>query len=202
MKIETRNFAPHTVRMGWTEGKNRIALIVHFGLHNIQGNRSPHFSITADGYENGKESFGGCCHDIIAEKLPDLADMIALHLSDMDGAPMHADGNGWYWLAGIVDGLGERYHGGSGDYGKGPKECARIFANHARISEPEAIRLAGRINKQFKRDPAKARKEFSAWIDQQRPRWKKEANAVIAKYGLGIYGHDYKTPEEVAAIIA
>lgn len=210
LKIETRDFAPHVVRTGWTVEREpdcigprplRVSLVVKFGLHHIRGNSAPHFSITADGYENGRESFGGCCHDIIAERFPELRDVIALHLSDMDGAPMHASSNGFYWLAGIVD-MGQKYHGGSGDYGKSPMECARILAEHARISEADAIKLAGQINKTRKASGIEsARHEFNEWTDAQRPRWKKEAAAVIQKYQLGIYGDVRKTPAETLALI-
>lgn len=205
LKIETRDFAPHVVRAGWEEKQGsravRVALVVHFGLHHLRGNSSPHFSITADGRENGRESFGGCCHDIIAKRFPELRDMIALHLSDMDGAPMHAASNGLYWLGGIVD-LGLKYHGGSGDYGKSAMECARIFANLARVSEQDAIRLAGVANTTCKKlGIDAARKEFEEWTDTQRPRWKSEANAAIRKYQLGVYGDNHKTPADTLALI-
>lgn len=55
MNIETRDYAPHVVRTGWNEGRSRIAMVVHFGLHHIKGNRLPHFSVTATGYENGRD---------------------------------------------------------------------------------------------------------------------------------------------------
>lgn len=206
MNIETRDFAPHVVRTGWNEQQGartvRVALVVDFGLHHIKGNRQPHFSITATGYENGKDSFGGCCHEIIAERFPELNDMISLHLSGMDGTPMHAEGNGFYWLAGMVGGMGQQYHGGNSEPAKSATDCARIFSNHARVTEAEAWQLAGRINKLHKDVGRKeARAEFKAWTDAQRPRWKAEADAAIRKYGLGIYGHMHKTPAEVAAML-
>ena len=203
--LETRDFAPHTVRTGWTEQQGsrsvRVSLVVKFGLHHLSGNKSPYFSITADGREDGRESFGGCCHDIIAERFPELADMIALHLSDMDGAPMHAGANAWYWLAGVVD-LGEEYHGGSGSFPKSASECLRIFCDYVRTDKATALQLAGKANQRTRRWGKKAaRDEFNDWIEAQRPRWKAEANAAIRKYRLGIYGHMHKTPGEVLAMI-
>lgn len=198
MNIETRDFAPHVVRTSWTETDgSRVALVVHFGLRYTKGNRMPYFTITGDGYENRRLAFSGACHDIIAERLPELRDVIALHLSDMDGAPMHAESNGWYWLAGAVD-VGEKYNGGNGSSAKGACDCMRIFADHVRIPETEAARIIGHFAKLVKikgRDAA--RKSFGAWIDAQRPRWKAEADALIRKYGFGIYGDMHKTPAEV-----
>lgn len=211
MNVERRDFAPHTVRVGWQENGHRVAMVVAFGLHHLRGNSSPYFSITADGYIDGRWSFGGCCHDEIAQRLPDLSDVIALHLSDMDGAPMHASSNAWYWLAGVVD-VGEQYHGGSGSSAKGAMECLRIFANHVRLPEKEAHRIIGhfaRMSMEGKRRGPEAYSEsrkraklmFARWIDEQRPRWKAEANALIRKYGLGIYGDMHKTPAEVEATL-
>jgi len=203
MQIETRDFAPHVVRTGWTDADwTRFTLVVQFGLHHIRGNSMPYFSITADVRENGRLTACGCCHELIAERLPELRDVIALHMSDMDGVPMHAEANAWYWLAGVVD-VGEKYHGGVGSSAKSADDCLRIFADHVRIPEAEAMRVIGRFAEQVK-DEGKdaARKAFGAWIDAQRPRWKEEANALIRKYGFGIYGDMCMTPEEVLKRIA
>lgn len=61
------------------------------------------FAITADVYEKDKYDFwkwaaGGCCHEEIAVVFPELRPFIALHLSDAKGAPMYAQGNGFYHL--------------------------------------------------------------------------------------------------------
>jgi hypothetical protein len=204
MNIERRDFAPHTVRTRWNETqgdkKARVSLVTHFGLHAIKGNRAPYFTITADGYENGRLSFGGCCHDIIAERLPDLRDMIALHLSDIDGIPTHAAANGLYWLAGVVD-LGREFHGGNGTPGRSPMDCARGFADMMRIPLVDVTRIAGMVNTKRKAgtDPAHAMRD---WVDEQRPRWKREARDAIAKYQLGVFGDIYQTPAELAENIA
>ncbi|MFS2518288.1 hypothetical protein [Bacteroides xylanisolvens] len=61
------------------------------------------FAITADIYEKNKYdcwkwTAGGCCHEEIAVVFPELRPFIALHLSDAKGAPMYAQGNGFYHL--------------------------------------------------------------------------------------------------------
>lgn len=61
------------------------------------------FTITADIYEKNKYdcwkwTAGGCCHEEIAVVFPELRPFIALHLSDAKGAPMYAQGNGFYHL--------------------------------------------------------------------------------------------------------
>lgn len=194
---EVRDHAPTTCRTGWAEGSDHVAMVVSFGLHHIKGNPAPYFSVTAAGYTNGREDFGGACHALILQHFPALADIVALHLSDINGAPMHASGNGYYWLAGIVD-MGERYHGGSGEFGKSAKECARIAAEHFRTTEQQVIALAGETNKVYKaRGSSAARRHVERYTDAQRPRWKAEADAVIRRYKLGVYGHDAKTHAEL-----
>lgn len=196
---EVRDYAMTTCRTGWTEGSMRVAMVVKFGLHHIRGNEKPHFSVTVDGYENGRESFGGCCHDMVLQHFPTLADIVALHLSDIDGAPMHAEANGIYWLGGIVNipGISSSY------MDKSASECIRIFAEHARVTEKDAVRLAGQIaitRKDSGKDAARA--VFAEWINLQRPRWKAEADAVIRRYELGVVGHNAKTHAELLEAIA
>lgn len=198
IECETRDHAPTTCRTGWTEGDDRIAMVVKFGLHHLRGNSSPYFSVTVDGYENGRESFGGCCHDKVLEHFPQMADIVALHLSDLDGSPMHAEANGIYWLGGIVNipGISSAY------MDKSASECIRIFAEHARVTEKDAVRLAGQIattRKESGKDNARA--VFAEWINLQRPRWKAEAVAVIKRYELGVYGDKRMTPAELLATL-
>lgn len=73
-------------------------LIIYGGLHHLQGNKHPYFSITADYFERGRCVAGGCLHDEILKHAPKFADLVALHLSDDNGVPMHAVENGWYWM--------------------------------------------------------------------------------------------------------
>jgi hypothetical protein len=82
---------------------NIIASRKFYGMHNGErldavaqlsqhaGNASPHFSVT------GETPFsGGCLHTEIVEEFPELAPLVALHLSDDNGAPMHAADNALY----------------------------------------------------------------------------------------------------------
>jgi hypothetical protein len=88
----------------------------------------------------------GCMHDVILAAWPEAAPLVALHLSSArTGEPMHAEANGFYWLAGALNGLDERYHGGSGEGGKGPEDCLRIFAEHVRVPIDAARELAATL---------------------------------------------------------
>ena len=188
--IERRDGAPHVVRTGWTEndGRTRLSMVVHFGLHYIEGNSAPYFSIIVDrGRENGWESFCGACHEIIAEQLPELSDIIALHLSDIDGAPMYASANGWHWLAKAA-GIPERW-----GPEQSPEECLTIFARHCRITEDEARDIVRQVLEvepiRWAVKPHEVRRNVWRRIcEQMRPRWKAEADAIIDKYGLQVYG--------------
>jgi len=144
----------------------RLTMRVVGGLHHIKGNHAPYFSLTADihrkGHPNQCQS-GGCCHDTILKYCPQFADLAKLHLSDIDGRPMHGEANGWYYLAGALpDHAGEQYHAGNSerhypkpaseidpakpwdttDYRKPtPDECLQIFADHVCITVDEAAKV-------------------------------------------------------------
>lgn len=90
------------------------------------GTLSPGFAITLTGWEkrgtwsgraakrNGREPvYGGADHDTILAAAPELAPIVAAHLADPDGTPMHAEANGWYFYRGAhID--YERKHYGQG----------------------------------------------------------------------------------------
>lgn len=191
--VTVRDGAPHTLRTSWDEQQGTrtvlVSMVVSYGLHYIAGNRAPYFSVTADGRENNRESFGGCCHDIIAEQFPGaLTDLIALHLSDIDGQPMYAEANGWHWLARACE-IPERW----GPSDKTPDEALEIFASHCRIDENAARQIVRDI---LAVDPipwavkphAIRRERWARICEGMRPRWKAEADAAIERHELNVYG--------------
>lgn len=181
------------------------------GLHMHRGNDMPYFSLTGEVREKsggGWWSRSGCVHEDLVQAWPELKQLADLHLSGIDGAPMHAEANGYYWIAGAVGGvfgskvdggyLGQKYHGGSGGYGRSPDECLAIVARHFRVSEADAIELvalvrlahyAGRSTYGCMEKAGKAR--LHDWIEAQRPRWKSEADKCRADLGLVVYGDPY-----------
>jgi post-segregation antitoxin (ccd killing protein) len=164
-----------------TEGNT--ATRVNVALLKLKGNDRPYFSVTADVFENGRWAAGGCQHDTVLRLWPDLADVVALHLSDDTGQPMHAAANGWYWLAGIVGGMGQQYHGGNGSSARTPEQCTGILARHLRITEDEVAALAKILATQ---DPKTARAMFVTFVSAQTDRWQREAAEAIAKYALTV----------------
>jgi hypothetical protein len=221
-------------------------LIVHGGLHYLRGNRQPYFGITGEvwfadrRYKDCQEC--GCIHERILKHFPQFADLIAMHLSDIDGAPMHDSANGWYDLAGALPGnAGERYHVGNSQQhfpkpagaprkGDGdntdyrnptPDECLEMFARYVRVSVETArlvrdsvvdrwIESRDRCEPSVSDDETDtlswdkaswthARAWFGRWIDEQRPRWKAEADACIAKHGLVVYGDKWPSVESEVA---
>jgi hypothetical protein len=73
-------------------------------LSHCGGNSAPHFSITGaiDKSIAGvktREVSGGCIHPEIKKHFPgEFDDIIKLHLSDIDGVPMYAVENGFYFF--------------------------------------------------------------------------------------------------------
>jgi hypothetical protein len=119
----------------------------------------------------------GAIHDEILKEFPALDDLAALHLSDMDGKPLHSFENGKYW-AGFT-----KWEDGN----------TKNLSNLWRISQKSAERLQyDTLNEQaqeIKADtnedvlPETLLKEFH---DRQLRRWKQEADNVIKKYSLEI----------------
>lgn len=188
----------------------RLTMKVVGGLQYLKGNRLPYFSLTVDihrkGFPNQCQS-GGCDHETILKYYPEYADLAALHLSDINGVPMYAEANGWYWMAGAVDGnFGERYHGGNSkqNFPKPPnaprrgawdttdyreptfEESLETFSRYARVSIEIARALRSDL---LATDTPRA--AFAAWIEAQKPRWAAEAKACIERHGLKVFGDDW-----------
>jgi hypothetical protein len=145
-------------------------------LHKI-GNQKPYFSLTGRIVEDGRESVSGAIHDEILKAFPLLDDLAALHLSDMDGKPMHSFENGKYW-AGFT-----KWENGN------TKNLSKLW----RISEKSAERLQyDALNEQAQEievDTGEIVLEetlLKEFHDRQLRRWKQEADNVIKKYSLEI----------------
>jgi hypothetical protein len=198
--------AARTLPAGTDGYRVPLTFVVEGGLHYIKGNSAPYFSLTYTQHRKGfpEQCYsGGAGHDAILRYFPRFADLAALHLSDIDGAPMHAEQNGWYWLAGALGGADERYHGGGFHDGgvKSESECLAIFAKHCRITLGEADRLRDEMREEHFNNPdgwKAARATWALRMDDMRPRWKAEAEAAIARHSLRVYGDPW-TREEVEA---
>jgi len=151
-----------------TAGGRKIIIATAY-LHKI-GNQEPYFSITGTVYQRRPGALTlrekdvittGCIHDDILKAWPDLADLVALHLSDINGAPMYAVENGWYWNGGT----------------KWQEYKRETLAAHLRVSLEEADRVHATCT---------TKEQFAAYVEAQRDRWKAEAEAAIAKYDLKI----------------
>lgn len=149
--------------------------------------KQPYFSVTVDGRD-----FGGCCHDIVLKMRPDLQPLVNLHLSDLDGAPMHAFENAVYWLSGAMPELpGFRWKPSDKDSPPhSPGDCKRILGQHLR-TDPESLIAAVRTGlaatlRIYERRliPANlvvqgVRAIVQAHVDALRPQWKAEAEAGL-----------------------
>lgn len=152
-----------------------------------------YFSTTADLFVNEKREMGCCLHDKILEVMPEAAPFVALHLAKLDGVPMHAVENGFYWLAKVA-GIQQPYEPEQDE-----KTCLQYLAKHLRVSEEKAAEFVevvksiyasevkywapmGSENKGAKLKGFLRAKEFfsKAIVDSQRERWQNEANAALA----------------------
>lgn len=153
------------------------------------GQKSDHFSVTAEERTQDRRVRDpivacGCMHDDVLRHFPKLADVVALHLADTFGVPMHAEANGWYWLAGALGGLGERFHGSNDRTERSHTECRKILAEHLRLTP---VQVGDLINDTrtiaAQHGPAHAAAFFQAFVGAQRGRWAEEAREAFEKYG-------------------
>ena len=128
---------------------------------------SPGFSVTGEVYEGRSNASGktrqkagrdpdgwGAIGGALAQVFPEIAPVIALHLSDPDGAPLHAEANGWYWYS-SYDGQGTHaVPDGRSDY--------EVACDYLRLPQGG---IPGPQN----------RASFKALVDAQRERWAAEA---------------------------
>ena len=202
---------------------NKVPLVfrVEGGLHMIRGNHAPYFSLVYTQHRKGFPNqcySGGAGHDKILRYFPKFADLAAMHLSDIDGVPMHAAANGWYDMAGALGGAGEKYHVGNSkrnfpatpppdkpwlDYEHRlptPGECLQFFADHVRVPIEEAREIRERMVRQHDNE-----NDYNDWttsrillgqlVEEMKPRWKQEAEACIEKHKLVVYGDKWPVVE-------
>lgn len=139
------------------------------GLTKLQGNERPYFGLTGSVY-NGPATKSdrflittGAIGNDLALIWPELAPINALHLADDDGVPMHCFANGWFWL---------------GMTRSEPFNAAHV-AKHFRISEQAAIDLGFMIDVMVVKHGAQFGMDvLNGWIDEQRDRWRSEAEAA------------------------
>lgn len=146
--------------------KHRLVVTVEF--HQLMGNDRPYFSATADLVNNryrGDNRFeaGGCLHDEIREHFPELTPIVALHLADDRGWPMHPVANGAYFL-GFT-----KYQEHNGK----PLPAFDVFADQWRITENEARQARGWVS--MYNGPAIDALGVLALA--MAPRWQREADA-------------------------
>lgn len=149
-------------------------LEIHISTDGCNG--KPYFSVTADFYENresGNKSprrwtMGGCLHEEIISADPELRPLVNIHLSDMDGIPMHAEANGWYWLAKAA-GIPQKYEPDQSEL-----DSFALFMSHARMEGKEAHELLKEIK--FAENP---REKWGELCEAMKPRWKKEAAEAL-----------------------
>ena len=134
-------------------------------LRSIAG-RAPYFSLTGEVWRcrNGKRAGNDCdrcgmLHEEILKHFPELQPVADLHLSDVNGVPMHAVENGWHWCGGT----------------KYQAFDAKLLASHLRVSKEEAIAIHAEC-------PTK--EAFQDRVEGMRLRWKAEADSAIEAFSL------------------
>lgn len=195
----------------------KIRVLALGGLHYIRGNSKPYFTLTLESYtrkSNGRliEDTFGIAHDVLVERWPELKPLADLHCADIDGMPMHALDNGWYWLQGSHEQFHKigGYHGANGSNFRSTDECLAVFAKLYRLPIEEAKEIQttvlmsylnlttkyARIWERAGKDQCKAR--LAQWVEHLTPRWKAQADDCIANLKLVVFGDSWN-PQPAAS---
>ena len=205
------SWPPRTV-ISYQKGHEKFSGSVTAQLTQL-GEQKPHFSITGNiRFANGGTS-GGCCHEDILRAAPEWKPVVDLHLSDIDGIPSHGGANGHYWLVGGFWMGGKWYpnkyqSGDKYDQVMSREDLDRIAAEHFRISMEEVAQLrhdmeaagraaadriassevvseAAQLEQRAAREAA-TRAFIERWCEEQKPRWKMEADQAIKLFDLKV----------------
>lgn len=131
--------------------------------------------------------------------LPELAPVVAVHLSDEHGEPIHGGANGKYWLN-LLPHMVDRpmLHGGTPNWvteWRSPRsqyDAADLFetdergiewspvraADHFRVDVDEMRRIRAAIMSNTSRD--RIATAYDDYVESCRPRWQAEADLAIA----------------------
>jgi hypothetical protein len=133
-----------------------------YGSHGTHGGKSRHLN------DRDPDSFG-CLHDATLRAFPELAPLVALHLSDSEtGEPMHAEANGLYFYRaarGLPGGWSDDYHHAKREGLTVDDYARRVVGSILRVEEiplddvPEQDLAA----------------EFHQFVNDQRERWQRQA---------------------------
>ena len=177
----------------WTEDGYDYKGVVEYGMHYLEGNSLPYFSITASTWCKSskgrvwREDSCGCLHDLIAKRKKLLATLIPFHLSDQNGLPMHYLENGYYWY----------------------KKNLETFKSYVRLSDKEQIPEVPKIElpialsttgkeldlpeKQKERFIEYTQKQFiTQWLKTREDKLKQEFDEVMTVFGV-----EYITKKEI-----
>jgi hypothetical protein len=140
-------------------------------LHSI-GDQAPYFSVTGETWTseaawrvnrtNALHS-AGAQHDLALKLFPHLGPVVALHLSDDHGVPLHAFANSWYWYS-DYDGKGVHDLPGHSEYAK--LTAHERAAAYLRV-RPELLPIGMGLV------------DFKAYVESLRPQWQLEADRAL-----------------------
>lgn len=185
------DFAPPIARGVWTaELPDRHRLTAEAKLYSYMS-QPPYFSVT--GQLINKRYHGdraieasGMCHDLIAEYIPELKPVIAVHLADENGVPMHAVDQAVYF-AGMSTwngGPNGRPMSPRDEYGRikietgipdGLEWAPELLIEHLRVAPQSARALRDRA---WRANDHQA--EWEAICAELAPIWKAHADTALA----------------------
>ena len=153
----------------YDESFGKVDMTIEYGLESSIRQDEPYFVIGC----SMKDSKGNNIleldeFEMILKTRPDMKDLIDMYNSDINGEPLYALHNGWHFISSET--MREPYAG---------QDRADILSGYLRIPHETAELLV-----EGYREGNLDKERFAKFVDNQKPRWKQEANAIIEKYHL------------------
>lgn len=167
-------------------------IVAEVGLRKMAGNDRPYFAATGEigtpgQLRNGNGEAYGMLHDELLRLFPEAAPIVALHLADDRGEPMHSVDNALHWMG--FTGREEPVFDQCPTCGRGGHKVgtvwkpweewndksAGILARHLRVSENEARQIRAQV--EADNNPREAL-NFIVKVDL-RARWAAEARQAL-----------------------
>lgn len=139
-----------------------------YGISDDFPGQKPYFTVRGSMWTSLRRrdpEVSGAIGEQLCVVFPQLYGIAALHLSDVDGVPLHAEANGWYFLRQCEP---QRL----------PQDWTEANLTREQMAEAYLRAPSGHF------DGVEDRADFARRVEALRPDWKRQADRVIAELGL------------------
>ena len=153
----------------YDEEFGNLDLVIEYGLESSIRQDEPYFVIGCSAKDHkGRAVVAIDEFEMVLKAHPDMKDLVDMYNSDINGVPLYALDNGWHYVS------EPRLRKPLCD-----QDRTDLVSGYLRIPYDVADDIIGKAGR-----GEYTKKDFAKFIEEQKPRWKEEANAILEKYNL------------------